>query len=227
MEERVEHGRERIAGRLDAFSSCVCKRRADLDRRFTLLAGQWRGEPHGSGVLLPRNRYTAHSEEGSVHRVAASGDRETLDFHGIRRRLERSNENCGARDGRFSCGAEDGADVPRGGLRAHIHGGGLPRLGGCGHPQRRALYGAEVHLCQKIAGGVAHTSVLRVGLFSPAALLFFITRLNQSRPSRLLPSRKTTNCSTANPLGDAPAFWSPGSHAYTRASRELSLCSRR
>src|SRR3989442_1387089 len=76
-------------------------------------------------------------------------------------------------------------------------------------------------------GGVAHTSVLRVGIFFLAALLFFITRLNRSRPSGLLPLRKRTNCSTANPLGDAPAFWSPGLHAYTRASRELSLCSRR
>src|SRR5579859_5449440 len=60
-----------------------------------------------------------------------------------------------------------------------------------------------------------------------AVLMFFITGRNRPQASHLLPSRKTTNCTTANPAGDLPAFWSPGSHSWRRASRELSFCSRR
>ena len=65
-------------------------------------------------------------------------------FLGIRRRLERSHEDCRARNGEFPSGTEDGAHVARRSLFTHIDRRRLPRLPGSGYPQGRALHDSQV-----------------------------------------------------------------------------------
>ena len=52
VEERIQHGRERAASRFYVVSAGVSERRADLDRRFPLPAGERRGESHRARMLL-------------------------------------------------------------------------------------------------------------------------------------------------------------------------------
>ncbi len=56
VEERLQHGSQRAAGRLDALPAGLREGRPAVDRRLALPAGQRRGQPDRAGVRLPRDR---------------------------------------------------------------------------------------------------------------------------------------------------------------------------
>src|SRR5712691_12597105 len=82
--------------------------------------------------------------------MAARRDENSLDFSGVRRGLDRSDEDCGPPDDRFPRQSENGAHEPRRGLHARLDDKRLPGYPDGGHSQRCALYDAQVHLREEI-----------------------------------------------------------------------------
>src|SRR6202043_439947 len=69
----------------------------------------------------------------------------------IRRGLERSHEDCRARDGEFPGGTEDGVNVAGRSLFTHFDRRRLPRLPGGGYPQGSALHDPQVDFHEVVA----------------------------------------------------------------------------
>src|SRR5438105_1453868 len=74
VEERLEHGHQRAAGRLDRLLPGVPEGRPHLDRRLALPPGQRRSEPHRARVLLQGDSDSADRAQGHEARVAAHRD---------------------------------------------------------------------------------------------------------------------------------------------------------
>ncbi len=79
VEERLEPGHQRDAGRHDDLHSGVPEGRADLDRRLALPPGQRRGQPDRARVLVQGDPHPADRQKGHEARVAVHRDAHALD----------------------------------------------------------------------------------------------------------------------------------------------------
>src|SRR5438309_10283914 len=175
VEERLQHGHQRAAGRLEDLHSGVHQGRADLDRRFALPPGQRRGEPHRPGVLLQGDRAPADRAQGHEARMAAPRDAHPLDHHRLRRGPQQGDGERHARGGEFPRRAENGADEQGRSLPARLGGGRLPRVAGGRHPQGRALHDPEEHLHQEVVRAAALVLALAMAAPGHASSLQVVT----------------------------------------------------
>src|SRR6266481_5104705 len=150
VEERLEHGHQRAAGREHHLRPDLPQGRPHLDRRLALPSGQRRGQPDRARVLVPRDRAATHRAQGHEARVAAHRDEDALDHDRVRRGPEQGDGQRRPRDRGLPLHPEDGPDGPLRGVLAHVDDRRLPRQPGRGRPQGRALHDPEVGLQQEI-----------------------------------------------------------------------------